>query len=94
MRSAAQVGQNWWLSVWAGATEAASSAGAHVPTHYYLGIYFCMGAVSLTAQFLRGLFLLYGSLNASQTLHTNLLTKVCSPLLPVITPSKRFCMLA
>ena len=48
-------------------------------THYYLGIFFSLGIVSLAFQFLRGLCLLYGSLNAAQNLHTNLVGNVRSP---------------
>ena len=72
----AQIGQNWWLSVWAAATEAADAADAHVATHYYLGVYFSLGVVSLAFQFLRGLCLLYGSLSAAQNLHADLVANV------------------
>ena len=74
-----QVGQNWWLSVWAAATDVAIAEHVHVATHYYLAIYFSLGIVSLAFQFLRGLCLLYGSLNAAQNLHTNLVSNVRSP---------------
>jgi hypothetical protein len=54
-----------------------------VATHYYLGIFFSLGIVSLAFQFLRGLCLLYGSLNAAQNLHTNLVGNVrTSPHIP------------
>ena len=72
-----QIGQNWWLSVWSAATEAADAEHAHVATHYYLGVYFALGSVSLAFQFLRGLLLLYGSLRAAQRLHDGLVATVC-----------------
>ncbi len=81
-----QIGQNWWLSVWAAATEAADAADAHVATHYYLGVYFSLGVVSLAFQFLRGLCLLYGSLSAAQNLHADLVANVRLP-----TPHRVHC---
>ncbi len=65
--------------MWAAATEAADAADAHVATHYYLGVYFSLGVVSLAFQFLRGLCLLYGSLAAAQNLHADLVANVRSP---------------
>ena len=47
-----------------------------VATHYYLGVYFSLGIVSLAFQFLRGLCLLYGSLSAAQNLHADLVANV------------------
>ena len=72
-----QISQNWWLSVWAAATEAATEQQMHVATRYYLGVYFSLGAVSLGFQFMRGLLLLYGSLRAAQRLHDGLVATVC-----------------
>ena len=50
----------------------------HVATRHYLGVYFSLGAVSLVFQFLRGLLLLYGSLQAAQRLHDGLVATVRS----------------
>jgi len=79
--AALQISQNWWLSVWSAATEAADLRRAHVATHYYLAVYFSLGVVSLAFQFLRGLLLLYGSLRAAQRLHDGLVATVRNRLL-------------
>ena len=71
-----QVLSNWWLSVWAGQTQA---AGDHLTVgglHFYLGIYSVIGMASLASQAIRGVFMLFGMLNASRVLHSDLVNNV------------------
>lgn len=72
-----QVLQSWWLSVWSKATLAADDNGTPLSTHYYLGIYFLFGAVSILFQMGRYGSLIYGALAAAKRLHSDLLRKAC-----------------
>ena len=74
----AQIGQNWWLSVWSDATLTAEAAGGAAPGQLYLAVYFVLGVASLAAQFTSGVFLAHGHLNATKELYNGLVTKVCS----------------
>lgn len=68
--------QNWWLSVWAGQTQA---AGDHLDAsglHFYLGIYSAIGLAALLSQAVRGVLMLFGMLNASRVLHADLVNNV------------------
>ena len=68
--------QNWWLSVWAGQTQAAGDHLTGSGLHYYLGMYSLIGFAALGCQMIRGIFLLLGMLNASKLLHSNLIGHV------------------
>ena len=72
----AQVGQNWWLSIWSNTTTRLEQEGQHLNSSKYMAVYFSLGLVSLGVQGGRALLLVLGSFNASRRLHANLLAKV------------------
>ena len=74
----AQVLQNWWLSVWARQTQAAGDHLSPTGLHFYLGVYSAIGLTALASQAVRGVFLLFGMLNASEALQANLVSNVSS----------------
>jgi len=73
---ALQVLQNWWLSVWAHQTQAAGDHLSSDGLHFYLGVYSLIGMAALSSQAVRGVFLLFGMLNASRVLHADLVSNV------------------
>ena len=75
-RVPSQVLQNWWLSVWAHQTQAAGDHLSSGGLHYYLGVYSLIGMAALSSQAVRGVFLLFGMLNASRVLHADLVSNV------------------
>ena len=72
----AQVLQNWWLSVWAGQTQAAGDHLSAAGLHFYLGAYSAIGLAALLSQAVRGVIMLFGMLNASRVLHADLISNV------------------
>lgn len=72
----AQVGQNWWLSIWSNETSRLEQQGQHIHSSKYMSVYFSLGLLSLFVQGGRALLLVLGSFNASRRLHANLLAKV------------------
>ena len=74
-----QVLQNWWLSVWAHQTQAAGDHLSSDGLHFYLGVYSLIGMAALSSQAIRGVFLLFGMLNASRVLHADLVKNVSAP---------------
>lgn len=69
-----QVTQNWWLSVWSGASsESFLSADESLR---YMKVYFCLGFTSLGVQIVRSIVLVLGSLNAAKKLQNSLLSTV------------------
>jgi ABC-type multidrug transport system fused ATPase/permease subunit len=50
--------------------------GESVDVAYYLGIYFLIGMISLALTMLRSLFLFYGTLKASRSIHSQLLDRI------------------
>jgi len=75
-----QVLQNWWLSVWAHQTQAAGDHLTASGLHFYLGMYSLIGMAALSSQAIRGVFLLFGMLNASRVLHADLVSNVSALL--------------
>ena len=72
----AQVVQNWWLSVWAGQTQAAGDHLNASGLRFYLGVYSAIGLAALASQAVRGVLMLFGMLNASRVLHADLVSNV------------------
>jgi ABC-type multidrug transport system fused ATPase/permease subunit len=79
-----QVLQNFWLSIWSEATAAhrvrakEDSSISAFPSTYYMLIYFSMGLASLVFSVARAVTCVFATLNASQSLHDNLLQKLLS----------------
>lgn len=59
--------QNWWLSVW---------SHGHKSSGYYMTVYFMLGLASVAFTLMSALLLIYGLINASRKMHSNLLKKV------------------
>jgi len=70
-----QVGQNFWLSVWADAT---GRTGSETDNRYYMSIYFALGGGSLVFALVRCILIVFGANNAARALHRRLLSKIIS----------------
>ena len=62
--------------MWSDATAAAEASGGPAPGHVYLSVYFVLGVGSLGCQFVIGVFLARGHLNATKQLYENLVNNV------------------
>ena len=69
--------QNWWLSRWSDATDAAGATLPGAASPAFLRASFALGLSALACALARNYALLHGSVSATRRLHERLLTRVC-----------------